>query len=72
LIGRLLRRDPGFLGSAAIIFWIVEMRCNGHDYAPFPRTDTLIQEIQETATMYLMQALIFCRRRLEHPLAMDA
>ena len=35
LIGRLLGQDPGFLGSAAIIFWIVEMRDIGHGSSPF-------------------------------------
>jgi hypothetical protein len=53
----LLGQDTGFLGSFAPMFWIVEMRDIGHGSRPLLGPDTLTQE---TATMYLMQALIFC------------
>ena len=34
-VAHLLGQDTGFLGSSAIIFWIVEMRGNGHGSGPF-------------------------------------
>jgi hypothetical protein len=52
----LLGQDTGFFGSQLPMFWIVEMRDIAHGSGPF-LTGTLTQE---TATMYLMQALIFC------------
>ena len=51
----LLGQDMGFLGSFAPVFGIVEMRDIGHGGGPFLGTLA-----QETAAMYLMQALIFC------------
>ena len=51
----LLGQDTGFLGSFAPVFGIAEMRDIGHGGGPFLGTLA-----QETATMHLLQGVIFC------------